>query len=511
MTPPPTDITIYEQPNRWRSGRDARRDDGAAERWIDGSQHIPPLWELLALGACFVGFLTAYLLSAFVFVRIGIPLALIAILGAAAGLAARRDSAFLWTPLFGFRLGNVVFTGFGSLIPYIVDENQLARIYTLYNFNDAEAAKLLVLWLMYIAAVMISVRVTALVVPRVSQRQIGAKVAWLNAGSLGLSFFGAGLAYAVLIDLGFALGLHALVLPGAVSTVFQAVNAVGIFLLVLVAFERGGGWYALAIFTLLVSVALGLVVYNKSMILFPILLVSLAVLIRKVTAIRVIGATAALFFALSILQPAIEHARNEHTRMFGVESGTSGGGSIAERTANVVSYWTVGPVNEEDLGSGITRLSYLNIGTYLVAQYDLGIGGDTMSSAAIALIPRFIWPEKPILTDVGSALNEQIFGSASSFIAPSAVGDIYWNFGWWGLVVLAIPIGIAIWLGTVVASGIITRQDWFMMPFVLLAFRTALQTEQGFVVGMLVPTVFAYLLLIALRLTKELLAMPSRA
>ncbi len=59
--------------------------------------------------------------------------------------------------------------------------------------------------------------------------------------------------------------------------------------------------------------------------------------------------------------------------------------------------------------------------------------GDTLSPLLTAFIPRLIWPDKPDV-QTGRVMNEafQVSEQAETYISPSHLGELYWNFGWSG-------------------------------------------------------------------------------
>ncbi len=447
-----------------------------------------------------------HLLGAHGVVNVAGPIGLAATLGYANWRMARADPASIWTPLFSFRLGVIAFFGVGSLVPYLVDPRQIDRMMRLYAYSSEEAAKTNLVWIFYAALILLFAKFTSLARSASREIEIGKAIKWLTTGRLGAVFFLVGFTYSAVIELGFAMGWFRVVIPGVISTMFQALNAVGIFLIALSAFERKGLSYFLLALALLLSVLLGLVLYNKSVILFPMLLFGLAVMMRRVTLTRALAVAGLLFVALAVLQPSVEHGRNRHSLIYGeAEGGAPTGGSMGERMANVLSYWTDEPLHEDSAGAGIIRLGQITIGAFLIAERDAGIGGDTMSGALYALVPRLIWPDKPMITDVGKDLNYRIFGAETSYIAPTTAADIYWNFGWAGLVLLLPPLGVALWLGTLTSLTIVRRRDWLMMPFVLIAFRIGLNVDQGYVVGMVVPLVTTVIVFYLLRVSKALI------
>jgi hypothetical protein len=69
--------------------------------------------------------------------------------------------------------------------------------------------------------------------------------------------------------------------------------------------------------------------------------------------------------------------------------------------------------------------------------------GATLTPIAAAFIPKLLWPDKPSIA-VGQVFNKefQLAEVADTFISPSHVGELYWNFGWAGVMVGSSLIGV---------------------------------------------------------------------
>jgi hypothetical protein len=69
--------------------------------------------------------------------------------------------------------------------------------------------------------------------------------------------------------------------------------------------------------------------------------------------------------------------------------------------------------------------------------------GATLAPLAAAFVPKILWPDKPSIA-VGQVFNNtfHIGEVADTYISPSHVGEVYWNFGWLGTVLLMPVIGI---------------------------------------------------------------------
>ncbi len=73
--------------------------------------------------------------------------------------------------------------------------------------------------------------------------------------------------------------------------------------------------------------------------------------------------------------------------------------------------------------------------------------GRTISPLQYAFVPRNFLPNKPDTT-VGRKFNRAFHISADpdTYISPSQNGELYWNFGWWGVVWGMLVIGMVIGL-----------------------------------------------------------------
>src|SRR5262249_8467163 len=68
--------------------------------------------------------------------------------------------------------------------------------------------------------------------------------------------------------------------------------------------------------------------------------------------------------------------------------------------------------------------------------------GWTLVAIPLAFIPRLIWPNKPDVP-TGRLFNHEFFAlDDETFISPSHFGELYWNFGWPGIVIGMSVIGV---------------------------------------------------------------------
>jgi hypothetical protein len=145
---------------------------------------------------------------------------------------------------------------------------------------------------------------------------------------------------------------------------------------------------------------------------------------------------------------------------------------------------------EEDTNP-LKRFSHAPYQAFLINEWNEGRPGNSLQDSWTALIPRVLWPEKPIITRFGAELYASIFrvDSAASNQAPTYTGEAFWNYGWVGLVVVSILLGLQLgwfsrkWLefsyGQTAKLGILI----FALPVVLNAWAVETWISASYVGG----------------------------
>jgi hypothetical protein len=94
--------------------------------------------------------------------------------------------------------------------------------------------------------------------------------------------------------------------------------------------------------------------------------------------------------------------------------------------------------------------------------------GRTLVAIPLAFVPRLIWADKPDVA-TGQLFNHEIIQGevADTYISPSHLGELYWNFGWPGLLLGMASIGSI--LGFVAAKCSLAERTSVTRLLVLLA------------------------------------------
>ena len=452
--------------------------------------------ELLTLFALMVLNWAFWFAGGYTFVNFGAPVAMAGIMGFANWRVARTMPEAIWTPLFALRLATLVVIGIGGLLPYIVRDATLDYLQSLYPFTPEEAAKTNLVWSIGTFLIIGSAFVTSLMARKAFTGRRSVSAIGKHTLGIGLVFLFAGLANIVLVDIANLLGLWHLTIAGSVRTVLDATNLVGLFLVALWAIKRGVYGTILIIGLVLLNVALGLIALNKTMVLLPMLFIGIALLVDRFSLLRAGMITVSLIGSLALLQPMVANARILQAQKYG----DTDAGRLGERISDYVNY--VNGIRSEGTRTGsdeaLVRLSYVNVAAFVIYQYDRRMPDDSISNAAIALIPRLIWPAKPIVTQSGNDLYYSLTGFEGSAVSGTVIADTYWNMGYVGLLIFCPLIGMYCMLVSRISYSIVSQRDWFMMPFVLIAFKIGFSVDGSFVNSVLAPmaiSIIAYPLL----------------
>ena len=461
--------------------------------------------ELIVLIVALAASIALYLAGGYGAVAWVAPPALLIVLGVANWTMIRADPAALWTPLFAFRLSALVFLGFGGILSENISLEAQATYLSELTYTSQEAAKVFVIWLSGVVMTLSGCFVWQRL--QLSKGRQGLEVyrdldtageAGQNTFLLGAMFAGLGLGYAYFVRIPIELGVLPLpTIPNAISTMFDAALAVGIFLLTVWALKRGGLALALIPAIVLPASFVGLILLTKQGVLLPLIFVGLGYLFTKITAVRVSVVVFALLAAFGILQPLVAYARASTSFNAPLD--------VSARLTAMAEYFSSPDRGSSSTETDFLRFGHTHVAAFVVDQYDSGLASDDLRNSPIALVPRVIWPSKPILTQGAADLYFLVSGREGSALATTAFADLYWNVGWIGLIILSFIWGILLAIATRKSDDIVRRRDWYMMPFALLVFMIGLSQESAFTVGIFVPTAIAICALYFLKALRGLI------
>jgi hypothetical protein len=414
------------------------------------------------------------------------PLWLVGVLTLGNIRMARMNPDAMWTALFWFRLSTAAYFGFGNLVPIFSNPETLTYLEAFFFFQSGDIATLNVL----VAASVLAVLGTAALMPLFAGKtrtntapqrgsELGRDILYF-----GLAFYVAGAAVKYLVLLPFQLGSMEETLAGSIGAL-SAFTFVGMYLLSAWSFERARYMLPVLLALLTLDFAVGLLTFAKQEPMFLLLMFLLGMLRRGVTLVRLTFALLLVSVSYLAITPIVAHSRQVVMQRHGSPA------SLSERLYIASSYFTEGAslttAEEALIDFSSVRLSYVNQATFAIRMYDAGVPSGSLDHLLATLIPRFLWPDKPIITQIGVDFNFAATGSHTSSAAPGLFADAYWNFGWSGVGLLMIPLGAILGYISIFALDVMRQRRWIYFPLILIGMRLGLRTD-GFIVADIVGT-----------------------
>ena len=403
------------------------------------------------------------------------PLALIAAMIYGVASALRRDPDAIWGAFFWFRVACGVYYGAGNLVALSSDQITSDALRGLYYFSEYEILKFNIIitcgvFFVYLGAIF--TRIT-LAVP--NQRKPVITIYYMMIIFLvvgGVARYG--------IILPFLLNLQEGILPSIVSLIAKAYSA-GLMLLILLALQRRNILFPIAIVLVFIEIAVGVLLFNKSDVMITCLCVALAFYLHRPKISTLIAAVSISLFIFSTMTPLVGFGRNTLIRDRGNQSA-----NLDDRLAIIQAYQVDGAI--DDTGqrpTSLTRFSYVNVATFVISQYDVGLPTYTLANVAAVFIPRFLWPDKPNLTKDSTDLYTRATGIEGTAITAGLFAEAYGNFGWWGLPLLMTPYGIILALMSRAMSAAMGRREWALLPVALIGVQVGTRVDGGYVIDVI--------------------------
>jgi hypothetical protein len=143
------------------------------------------------------------------------------------------------------------------------------------------------------------------------------------------------------------------------------------------------------------------------------------------------------------------------------------------------------------------RCCYVPAQVFVMNAYDAGSRGVSLELGLYALMPRFLWPEKPVISSVGTQFNALLTGNPDSSSSPGIYGELYWGGGWIAVLIGSFFVAILLSFFTNYSKSVIETKQWHLLPVVIIGLTIGYRVD-GWLAGdyvNLIPIVFVYHLL----------------
>lgn len=487
-------------PGKQSGDRDPWQEEALA---IQSLRRAGELWLLAGLLAAYGIVYSVELETLYATMNLMGPIALALILGWSCYRGVSASFVTIWAPLLWFRIACAVYFGLGSIVPIIADEPTRQYIYTLYRFTTETAFKVNVIFCLGVFMVLTcsfvllgistgrraDVKLSHSVQDKAEDRTLFYAILFLVGG--GILRYG--------IDIPYQIGLFDFVVPGAVGALSKSYY-VGVYLLILHASDHRNVW-PIAIAIVLIDVLCSIATFAKTELLLILIFSVLGLIRRKNRAVVVVVGSLVVLLSYFSFQPLVDYGRAEIAAQYG----SIRGGGLSDRLQIVGRFFEGGYERvATPIDRGLSRLSYTNTAAFVVDRFDAGAPGTTFTEAAAVLIPRVLWPDKPIISQLGADLNYLVYGQVGSSLGIGHFAEAYWNFGWIGIPFVMAVLAIILTVTSRVSIGIVARRDWIYLPVVFLSVNIGIRVDGHFVPDILGPAWTTLLLWIGLGFLKAM-------
>lgn len=436
--------------------------------------------ELFALGTLTALYGLVYGLtvdSLYSTVNIAGPAVLAAILLLASYRMIRKNPITIWTPLFWFRIACAAYFGIGALIPHIGSETTKIFLYGIYMFSEATNVKVN---LLYCFGIFLTLTFSNLSIIKFNlQTSIPSRAIQHQSNSVTnlflLSFLLVGGALRYLLLVPYTFGLMDIIIPGSVLAM-ASMYYVGIYMLVYQAVRHGGIYLILSFVAIPVEIIVSVASFAKTELMFILIFSFLGYISKTVGLRKILVGSAGIIVVYTLFQPLVGYGRDALVERYGEIRGAG----LGERWGIVQDYLKYGAQTDTD-SLAMARLSYVSVNAYVVDQHDAGVPGRTLSNAVTVIVPRALWPEKPIITQLGQDLNYMLRGRYGSAMGVGHFAEAYWNFGWWGFAPFMAVLAFILTVFSRISVGVMARKDWLFLPVVFLGVNMGIRVDGHFV------------------------------
>jgi hypothetical protein len=153
------------------------------------------------------------------------------------------------------------------------------------------------------------------------------------------------------------------------------------------------------------------------------------------------------------------------------------------------------------------RLNYASAQSFAIQQFNDGHAGESLFEAVWVIVPRSVYSDKPNFSNQGTKFNGSIDGNFKSSSSPTYLVEAYWNYGWPGVALFGIILGIVFFGWRIYIDRVFVRQNLYYLPVVIIGLFTGMRQDGWMVLSLIAPLPIAiflhYFLKIAFQLFRQ--------
>jgi len=418
----------------------------------------------------------------------------------------KLNVASLWTPIMWYRVALLSYYGIGSLVPIWTNADTQELMKGFYSYFPYEIVKLNLLITTFNLVFIATIKLLFIAISNRSISKSFLDRKFISPSNFSMIAFGS-----LCLVVGSAVN-YLIIFPQVVGWIklsffstlanLSVLSWLGYFMVIFWGLENKRREFIIWPITLaLGECVIGFFAMSKSVMLMPLVMVGIAFIYHRRSLFRISLFAGCFVTLFMFLAPIITHVRDMNGKYY--DSAVT----AKDIPGLYLSYFTTGRESDQyaDVETGWMRLSFVNAGTFVINQYDHGMPGNSYKYLFIVWIPRIIFPDKPIITDVGRELSYAANGNYNSSSSAGLAAEAYWNGGWLYTAGVAIFLALIFGLWTIYSYEVIQRKAWHLFFIVLIGMRMALRVDGAFVSDIVGPIALVVLAHIALELMNRFL------
>jgi hypothetical protein len=400
--------------------------------------------------------------------------------GVSSYLSVTRDVTTIWSPVPWFLLTCALYHGFGPLVYSFGNESSVYYCDSIYRVNSTSLMYTNFLNCVGILTVL-SVFSVCLLLTGKGPARVVRKPDAVQLQRLLYLFLTVGITAKYLVVLPYTFGQANYVISGFVLSLTAFTTGATFLLAYLSVLDKR--YLVFTIVFCCVELGVGFLMLQKLDVLFTALMIFLGLhSAYQQTRILLLGGITCIALYM-VISPIVSEAR--------LALGTRNDKGLTTRY-QMMEARLVSEENRSSRDDGTqywwTRLNYANSQTYGMGEFDAGRPGNSLENSVYSIIPRWLWPNKPVQT-YGVDLNESLLRSRASNLGIGIFGEAYWNGGWIVLVLVCAFVGVEFAVLTYLGARYIAARDYRWLPCAVIGFRMGLRPDDWFVTIFVGPAV----------------------
>lgn len=369
------------------------------------------------------------------------------------------DPLWMWSPLVTALAAMAIYHGLGPLLHVFGDANAIAYANQFASINADELARtnLLDLWSL---ACMLAVFSLCFRVRRRDWSRLR-RVSKLSGGtavkviSWSMIVIALPVKYFVVLPYFLRWTDPEFVLPGFVVALGN-LSFLCLFLLLYCAWSRSKMFYMPAAVVFAMEIVTGLLCFNKSEIITTFGVAFLGFYFVRPSKRLAAAAITVIAVVYLIITPVVSKGRGYLN---------TNPASVSDRVEALKLAWRSDSEDASGSRQGWwSRLCYSNAQAYCLREHDAGMPGHTFELILPAIVPRVLWPDKPMMTP-GFDFNQLVTGNPHSSSAPGVFAEAYWAGGWPAVFATSAYLGLLFSWFTRIGFRYVAERDVRWLPF----------------------------------------------